>query len=169
MHKLYSKGDIIKIITEEYGEGKICLIDTTEWDLTNTPKRRNRDAGRSKFADEATEMIFGIKRETIIRKNPRCYSTGEYNFSYIKFAKNNAGEVFGIVNGLSCFHCYYPSDIYFYPIPDKNNSKVSRFMEENKLEWYTATVLILKNENPKDRKEAVNNEKWLHRRFNLMD
>ena len=42
-------------------------------------------------------------------------------------------------------------------------------MEENKLEWYTATVLILKNENPKDRKEAVNNEKWMHRRFNLMD
>ena len=87
MHKLYSKGDIIKIIKEKYGEGKICLIDTTEWDLTNTPKRRNRDAGRSKFADEATEMIFGIKRETIIRKKQDVIQQGNIIFRILNLPK----------------------------------------------------------------------------------
>ena len=39
-------------------------------------------------------------------------SSGEFNFSYIKFAENEEG-IFAIVHGKSSFHCMYPSDVWF--------------------------------------------------------
>lgn len=169
MNRLWLMDDIIEEMKEKYGDERIWILETRGWDLTNTPKRRNRDKDRNDWADKAVKCVFGKARDEIIRKDPKRFSTGEYNFSYIKFAINEDGTIYGVVNGLSCFHKYYPSDIWFYALPDKDKPKLTRLMEEYKLKWYVDKILLLKNKNPEDRSEACDNEKWMHDRFYLKD
>lgn len=63
----------------------------------------------------------------------------------------------------------YPSDIWFYALPDKDKPELTQLMEEYKLKWYVDEILLLKNKNPENRSEACANEKWMHDRFNLKD
>lgn len=106
MNRLWLMDDIIEEMKEKYGDERIWILETRGWDLTNTPKRRNRDKDRNDWAniagiifmktaqsidhsincaDKAVKCVFGKARDEIIRKDPKRFS---YNFSYIKFAIN---------------------------------------------------------------------------------
>ena len=116
----------------------------------------------TKWASEVVETVFKVKRT--------CLNSGECNFSYIKFAKNKAGETFAIVAGVSQFHKQYTSDICFYDINTNAEKKeAAKFMKKNKLSWDENEVLFLLNENQdfRNRRESLDNEKKMQDDYKL--
>ena len=159
--KFIEKEEIKKTLQEKYGKNRVFMISTEKFDLTTNPKKRNTNKGRSKWADEVVEQLYlGIERSQLEKE--------ECNFSYIKFAQNNEGKIFGVVNGKSKFHHKYPSDVWFYDdFTGKDDLK--KCMDDYNLQWDTKEILIIKNENPLNSSEAYANESKLHEMFNLYD
>lgn len=167
--KLFLKEEIVNQLKEKYNPDNVCIVSTEGYDLTTNPSGRNSKKDRSEWADSVVCQLYnGTKRSEIIKKEPRLRSTGEYNFSYIKFACNDAGDIYGIVNGMSSFHKMYPSDVFFYDL-DEYKKEVSEYMKDNVLEWYTKEILILKNDNVLEHKEAYKHEKEMKELFGLFD
>lgn len=160
--------ETLRLLTEEYREERVCVVDTNDYDLTTNPRGRNRNKSRSEWADNVVKKLFGIERETIIKKKPRESSSGEYNFSYIKFAENSSSEVLGVVSGKSSFHRMYPSDLWFYAL-DGKKAKVKELFSQEHLCWHTQKVIILKNKDPQNSKEAYENERMMKNKFGLLD
>jgi len=146
------------------------LVSTKEYDLTTNPKGRNSKKSRSDWADKTVEHLFNKKRREIEKKCPRKISTGEYNFTYIKFAEEiETGEIYGIVHGKSSFHKLYPGDVWFYDFADNKKKELKDFFEKNGLKWHTEKILIIKNQNVCDYSEAMANEKMLKNLFKTFD
>ena len=159
MHKMKTLKDTKRILKKEFGAERVVLISTDKYDLTTNPKGRNSKKDRRDWADVVVKTLFkNVERDEIVKES-RQLGTGEYNFSYIKFAVNSDGEVFGVVNGKSSFHCMYPSDVWFYDLESVQKKKVKEFFAENDLKWYTEKILVIKNRNVYDYKEAYDNEK----------
>ncbi len=166
--ELVEKSNIIERLNKDYGKERVCLVNTSDYDLTTLPKHGNSNIDRSNWADKVVKYLYKINRNSI-NHEPRFFSTGEYNFTYIKFVKDDKGKIYGAVSGLSCFHSNYPSDVYFYDIPDDEKKQLSDLMVKNHLEWYKDEILIFMNIDAKDRNEAKDNEKKLKKLFNLYD
>lgn len=165
---MYTKKEINDILKKEYAD-RAVWVETKGYVLTINPNRRNRCKSRREWADDVAQKSFGVSRETIIKKFPFSHSSGEYSFSYIKFAIDSNGEIFGIVSGKSSFHKYYPSDVWFYDIEKGKNKAAAIEMKNSGWTWDTEEILILKNENPKNSREAYENEKILKDLFGLYD
>lgn len=166
MQTMKTLEEIEIILEEKLGADRFVFISTDKYDLTTNPKGRNSKKDRKEWADVVVKMLFENKERGEIVKTSRRLGTGEYNFSYIKFAVNKNNEVFGVVHGKSSFHCMYPSDVWFYDLDDGKKKNVREFFLENGLRWYTEKILIIKNMDVYDYKEAYENEKnikeWLH-------
>lgn len=170
--KLFKIDDIVDFLEKKVGNEIVgfCVVVTEGYDLTTNPKGRNSKKERSSWADVVVKELFEPKeRSEIVKKYPRKQSTGEYNFSYIKFAADKSGEIFGIVNGKSSFHCMYPSDVWFYSFDVNNKKELADYFEKHDLRWYTEKIIIVKNRNNFDCKEAYENEKKLRQWFNTFD
>ena len=165
---LYKKDYIIEELKKHFDEKDLILVSTKKYDLTTNPHGRNSKKDRSNWADKTVSLIFDEERSKII-KSSRNHSCGEYNFSYIKFAENDYGEIYGIVHGKSSFHCLYPSDVWFYDIDNSRKTQLVECFNKYNLEWYTKEILIVKNQNKMDSKEAYINEKKLKVLFNTFD
>lgn len=63
----------------------------------------------------------------------------------------------------------YPSDVWFYEFDGKSKKKLEQCMIQNNLKWYEEKILILKNENVLDSKEAYDNERKMKNWFGLYD
>ncbi len=158
-----------KNVFKEKNAYKYFFVSTKEYDLTVNPRNRLNKA-RCEWADNTVRELFKKERKDISRKKPRIFSTGEYNFVYIKFVKEKANEktIIPIVNGLSCFHAKYPSDVWFYDISNSKKKKLKNFIKD-KYEWYTDEILIIIGNYPEIREEAKEIEKTLHNKLNLYD
>ena len=166
--KLFKKDYIIKELKKYFDEKKLIFVSTEKYDLTTNPSGRNSKKDRSAWADETVRKIFNEDRNGIV-KSSRNHSCGEYNFSYIKFAENKRGDIYGIVHGKSSFHRLYPSDVWFYDVDNSCKTQLVECFDKYNLEWYTKEILIVKNQNKMDGKEAYINEKKLKVLFNTFD
>ncbi len=164
---LFTISEIKKRLINEYGEDNICIVNTKGFDLIK--KSSGGLNGRNVWADNVVRQIYGIERSEIIKEFPRVCGSGEYQFAYVKFFKDNKKNIYGGVNGLSSFHRSYPSDVWFYPVPDESKQRVTSVMEQFHLSWYTDEILIIKNEDVKNRTEARKKESDLHNWFELED
>lgn len=169
--KMYTKKQIVEKLNEKYGNNNVCIVSTEGYDLTTYPTWGNNKKERCMWADVVVRKLYNGKNRIEIKKKSRNWSTGEYSFSYVKFACDNDDNIYGIVSGSSSFHEQYASDVYFYDIYQdefKNKEAVKR-MKEKKLKWYKKEILILKNINVLDRKEASKREKEIKKLFELSD
>lgn len=169
--KLYTKEQIVEELIEEYGKHNVCIVSTEDYDLTTYPAWGNSKKDRCRWADVVVRKLYNGKDRSEIKKKSRNWSTGEYSFAYVKFACGDDCNIYGIVSGLSSFHEQYASDVYFYDIAEdkfKKKEAVKR-MKENTLEWYKKEILIIKNNNVLDRKEAYQHEKEIKELFGLSD
>lgn len=164
--ELYKIDDIIEKLKHE--NFSFYLVSTDKYDLTTNPKSRNSKKSRSDWADATVKELYRLERSQIVKKCPRRNSTGEYNFAYIKFAKNEDG-IFGVVHGKSSFHCMYPSDVWFYDFDDGEKEELVKFFKKKRMEWYTKAIIIIKNQNDLDSKEAYKNEGKLKEWFKTFD
>lgn len=168
--KLQLKEKITQELEETYGKNSVYLIKTEGFDLTTNPKGRNNKLSRSDWADGVVQQLFSnIDRNTIRKEKPRVQSSGEFNFSYIKFAIDDSGKIYGVVSGKSSFHKMYPSDVWFYKFADDSKKELKKYMNDNTLKWYKDEILILKNDEPLDSKEAYRKEKEMKKLFCLFD
>ncbi len=145
--ELQIKENIIKKLKDEYKE-RIFIVSTDAIFLN-----------KAKWADRVVNEIYNCDRHKM-----KEYA---YHFSYIKFAKNEKNEVYGIVGGKSQFHWKYSSDIQFFDIEKCDNLK-SRFMKKYNLQWDTAEIVILKNINDLNKREAFSNEMILQQTLFLL-
>lgn len=166
--KLYEIDKIIKTLEHHFNKEDIILVSTDKYDLTTNPHGRNSKKERSKWADLTVKKLFNEDRAQII-KTSRKHSSGEYNFSYIKFAENNFGKIFGVVHGKSSFNCMYPSDVWFYELDGTSKILLTNLFKKYDLKWYTKAILIIKNIDKNDSAEAYKNEKLLKSLFNTFD
>lgn len=143
--ELYTRECILTKLKELYND-RFCIVTTN--DLIN----------KAKWADRVVKEIYDTNR--------RKMSEFAYHFSYIKFAQNAKNEVYGIEGGKSQFHWKYPSDVTFYDVY-KIRKSASKFMIEHELDWYKQDILILKNIDSLNRKEAFDNEANLQNTFQL--
>lgn len=141
------------LVESKFGSNKCVVVETKNFDLTTHINRRNNNKDRAKWANKVILDLTNGKREDIGRD-----SNEEYNFAYIKFALNEEGESFAVVSGLSSFHWNYPSDVEFYDINKENKIKLKNTFD-NKLEWDKEKIILVKSDNPYNRKEARSNEK----------
>ncbi|MBD5151665.1 MAG: hypothetical protein HDT16_04010 [Oscillibacter sp.] len=148
---LKTKDYIINRLKDEY-KGRVFVISTPDILADNKEWK--------KWADRVVKEIYNCDR--------REMKTYAYYFSYIKFAKNKKNDVYGIVNGKGQFHWNNESDVDFFDIGKYDNDK-SKFMQKNDLQWYSEEIVILKNINDLDEKEAYSNETDLHQKFHLFD
>lgn len=161
--ELTNKKKIIKVLKERFGDERVFEINTKGYNLSPFNKIRKRACAKSTWANETFEEIY--------KSNRKDLKTDTYHFSYIKFAvdKDN-NEVYGLVSGKSSFHHRYPSDVWFYDLHDENETKLAaKYCDHNALEWYSEEILIIKNEDDKNRQEAFDNEKIMKNLFNLFD
>lgn len=63
----------------------------------------------------------------------------------------------------------YPSDVWFYKFADDSKKELKKYMNDNTLKWYKDEILILKNDEPLDSKEAYRKEKEMKKLFCLFD
>ena len=108
-------------------------------------------------------------------------------FSYIKLAEyvgedeDKKGEIYGIVGCKSQINpkSKRPTDLLFYDLNKEIVKKkgykktaiaaAAEYMTKMKYDWYTTEVIVLKNKNDEDEKEALINESMLQNLFNLFD
>lgn len=157
------------ILEEKFGIHRFVRISTDKYDLTTNPKGRNSKKDRCDWADAVVKMLFENKERGEIKKTSRRLGTGEYNFAYIKFAVNKNNEIFGVVHGKSSFHCMYPSDVWFYDFDDERKNELKELFVENGLRWYTEKIIIIKNNDVYDYKEAYKNEQALKEYLHTFD
>lgn len=169
--KIFTIDEIKSVLERKIGTEieAFYLVSTEGYDLTTNPKGRNSKKSRSTWADVVVKELFNIERKQIAKVCPKKRSTGEYNFSYIKLARDASGSVFGIVHGKSSFHCMYPSDVWFYNFTNVKKGDLEKFMNQYGLEWYTKEIIIIKNKNSQDCREAYINEGKLREWFNTCD
>ncbi len=165
--RLYTIDEIKERLIYEYGKDSIIMVNTKDFNLEK--KSSGKSDGRNVWADVTVKKLYGIERSEIIKKKPRVCGTGDYQFAYVKFFKDDNNNIYGGVNGLSSFHRGYPSDVWFYPVPDEDKQRVSSIMEQFHLSWYTDEVLIIINEDVLNRAEARKKESDLHNWFELED
>lgn len=169
MNKLKCKKYIIQEMIETYGEDRVLVVSTKDYDFTRKPRHGKAEKQRSMWLDNVVCPLYKINRNNIIKKS-RAQSTGEYNFSYIKFGVNvESKKIYGLVSGKSSFHKNYAGDVWFYEFQMNEKKQLQECMSINKLEWYVEEVVILKNVDSKDAKEAYVNERSLKNRFGLFD
>ena len=138
--------DVIqKKLIEEFGNDRVVTVSTKGYDLTTNPKGRNSKKDRRDWADSIFRELFDNMERSDVIKERRCLGSGEYNFSYVKFAINKNNEIVGVVHGKSSFHCMYPSDVWFYDFDDGKKNKVKELFEKQGLSWYTDEIIIIKN------------------------
>ena len=169
LQRLFTLTEIKLKLTEILGQENIVLVSTKGYDLTTNPRHRNKNRRRSEWADTTVKKIYGIERTQIVKKFARQRSTGEYNFSYIKFAIDSKQQIYGVVHGKSSFHVKNPSDIWFYDFDHVKKEDLKKLFKYQKLTWYTDEILIIKNNNPLDSKEAYKNEKLIQSLFSTYD
>ena len=94
-------------------------------------------------------------------------------FSYIKLAQDENDKIYGLVNGKSLFHWKNPSDVWFYDLQDdgsnSNKNKVRSFCDQRGLEWYKDEIILVKNKDNHNSKEAYKNEGILRFLFHLFN
>lgn len=156
--KLKTMEEVKAKLIEEFSINRIFTVSTKEYDLSTNPKGRNSKKDRRNWADAIFKELYN-KDRCVVEKKSRCLGTGEYNFSYVKFAMNKDNEIFGVVHGKSSFHCLYPSDVWFYDVNEGGKDKVRKLFGERGFSWYTDEIIIIKNDNELSYKEAYNNEK----------
>lgn len=166
--ELFTISQVKEHLSKKIGDSFWEEVFTDKYDLTTNPKGRNSKKSRSDWADITVRKLFGKERKDIIKKS-RKRSTGEYNFSYIKFAQNESGKIFAIVHGKSSFHCKYPSDVWFYAFDDVKKKELEEFFKNNGLKWYTEKIIIIKNKDCLECKESYYNEGQLKKWFNTFD
>lgn len=168
--KLMKKENVEKILEKELGpkNERFFVISTENHDLTTNPKGRNAKKSRSEWADKVVKKLYGIERSQIVKSKSRVRSSGEFNFSYIKFAENEEG-IFAIVHGKSSFHCMYPSDVWFYDFGVNEKRELKEIFELYNLEWYKKEIIIIKNQDALDGKEAYIREQDLKSWFGTLD
>lgn len=159
--KLYTKEQIIEKLKQKYGDNNIYIVSTEGYDLTTCPNGRNSKRDRSDWADEIVLQLYNKKRSEIERET--------YHFAYVKFACEEDDNIYGIVSGKSSFHIKNPSDVYFYDLDTEKKKEAAIYMKENGLRWYTKEILIVKNCNKLNRKEAYNHEREIKELFGLFD
>lgn len=153
---LKTKDEIFaELIDVETYKGRVFRVDTHVLD----PNYQRIRGDIKKWADATFKSIYGYDRA----------SCGEsVHFAYIKLAKDESGKVCGIVGGKSSFHMKNNSDICFYDITKSKSKKAAaKHMIENKLNWYTDSVIFIKNVDDNNSKEAFSTEKELQKKFNL--
>lgn len=148
INKLQTKEAIIKKLTTEYKE-RVFVISTADIFIN-----------KAKWADRVVEKVYNCNR----REMKKC----AFHFSYIKFARNEKNEVYGIVGGKGQFHWKYSSDVRFFDLEKVHNAK-AKFMKKHNLQWYTEEIVIFKNEIDIDSAEAFSNETYLQKEFYLFD
>lgn len=169
---MYTIEQIEKVLKsgDKFKAENVQIVSTKGFDLTTNPCGRNSKKDRSRWANNVVKQIYAnIDRKNIVKEYPRKRSSGEYNFSYIKFGINDKGVIYGLVSGKSSFHCMYPSDVWFYEFDGESKKELEQCMIKNNLKWYEERILILKNERELDSKEAYDNEKEMKRLFDLYD
>lgn len=112
----------------------------------------------TKWANATTNQVFG--------KDIKALNSPVY-FSYIKFAKDTQNNIYGIIGGISQFHSKYNSDIEFWDLDKNSQKEAAKKMKTENLDWYTDSVIIIRNNDDQSREEAVNNEKDLQDKFEL--
>lgn len=168
--KKYTFEEINTKLQACFPEGNIRVVSTEKYDLTTNPKGRNSKRERSKWADEVVRNIYdNMERKNVVKKYPRQCSSGELNFSYIKFGIDKDGNVYGLVSGKSSFHCKYPSDVWFYDFEKLDKKELEKYMLKNNMKWYTDKIIILKNKDTYFSKEAYENERIMKELFDLFD
>lgn len=169
MDKLKSKEYIIQKMREEYGKDRVLIVTTKDYDFTRKPRYGRAEKQRSIWLDNIVCPLYKVDRNIIVKES-RALSTGEYNFSYIKFGVNTKSKaVYGLVSGKSSFHKNYASDVWFYEFEKDEKVLLQERMRRNELEWDVEEIVILKNKNSKDAKEAYENERTLKNTFGLFD
>ena len=141
------------LVESKFGSNKCVVVETKNYDLTTLSNYRNNNKDRAKWANKVILDLTSGKREDI----GRDYNEAYY-FAYIKFALNKEGESFAVVSGSSSFHWNYPSDVEFYDLNKENKTKLKLFFD-NKLEWDKEKIILVKSDDPWNRKEAESNEK----------
>lgn len=159
--KLYTKEQIIEKLIEKYGDDNICIVSTAGCDLTTCPNGRNSKRDRSNWADKIVFQLYNEKRSEI--------ESETYHFAYVKFACDDDGNIYGIVSGKSSFHIKNPSDVYFYDLDAEKKKEAAIYMKENGLRWYTKEILIVKNVDKLNQREAYNHEREIKELFGLFD
>ncbi len=145
---LWKKEDIVSDMQSKYGK-RVVLVRSKNYSESKT---------YTKWANKVVGSVFKMNRALL--------DSGECNFSYIKFAKNEKGETFAIVAGVSQFHKKYTSDICFYDIKTERK-EAAEFMQKNKLIWDDYEILIFLNHDFKNRVEALGNEKKMQCAYKL--
>ena len=169
MDILKDKKYIIKKMRKIYGKDRVLVISTKGYDFTRRPRYGRSDKERNMWMDKIVCPIYGVDRNNIVKES-RAQSSGEYNFSYIKFGVNvKSRKSYGIVSGKSSFHKNYASDVWFYKFEKNKKVLLEDYMKDNGLEWDVEEIVILKNKDSKDANEAYVNEKILKNKFGLFD
>ena len=119
--ELLLKEEIIKKIKDEFKE-RVFVISTA--DIFKN---------KAQWANRVVKEVYDCDRHEM--------KTYAYHFSYIKFAKNERNDVYGIVGGKGQFHWKNPSDICFFDLKKYDNPK-SRFMKKYSLVWYSWEIVI---------------------------
>lgn len=151
------------LVESKFGSNKCVVVETKNYDLTTLANGRNNNKDRAEWANKVILELTNSKREDIGR-----YCDEAYYFAYIKFALNKEGESFAVVNGSSSFHWKYPSDVEFYDINKENKTKLKNTFD-NKLEWDKEKIILVKNNNPRNLKEARSNEKIIQSLLGTFD
>lgn len=162
MSNLWKKEDILKVLNEEYvatGKGQVFIISTEGFPVSTGERYRGPEKS---VAAWATGVVLKITDPPMDRS--MIPANDPIGFAYIKFAKEENGNVVGLIGGKSRFHANNTSDINF---SDHENHESSRqYLEQNKLDLYTQDVLILLNKKH-NMVNAGNDEEWVQKRFGL--
>lgn len=130
--KLYTKDEIVKKLKKKY-KRNVCIVPTKGYDLTTPPSFGNENVSRCEWADEVFHKLSPRKNRSEIKPEK------PYNFAYVIFATDDAGNVYGLASGSSSFHKEWASNVFFC-----EKSKAVERMKEDALHWDTKEILIIK-------------------------
>lgn len=164
--ELWKKDDIIEGLNKKYGSENVCIVSTEGYDLTtNTYPIGEHNADRMRWAEDTVRQLYGTEISEI--------EENTHQFAYIKFACDKIGNIYGIVGAKSSFNKNWPSDVLFYDKAGEykrgSRKKVTEYMNKNDLDWYKKEILIVKNKDKLDEKEARAHEKEIQEMFNLFN
>ena len=165
--ELFEKDKIIEVLEAYFGKDRVFVVTTKEYDLTINPGSRNSVKSRSEWADLVVKQLYNADRGKLDDDDKTI------QFSYIKLAQDENSKIYGLVNGKSLFHWKNPSDVWFYDLQDdgsnSNKNKVRSFCDQRGLEWYKDEIILVKNKDNHNSKEAYKNEGILRFLFHLFN
>lgn len=162
MSNLINRKEIEKVLNNKYvamGKGKVFPVKTEGFPINKGMHYKGPYKTVTAWADAVTSEITepSIDRRSLSKEEPLC-------FAYVKFAKNDVGEIVGLIGGKSRFHRSNTSDINYSGHEKYASSK--NYLSKNKLELYTQEILIVINRTPTPQK-AAEDEEWIQNEFSL--